>query len=102
VEDAVKFSVEIRNAGSFACTVVRNNGCVSDSVEIHVAGPHGGIEATEYPSCTEAIEEDVLDPGESLNADIMMESGISYGNYAAIASFTDHHNGEASTSFELD
>jgi hypothetical protein len=68
-------------------------------VEIHVSGPHGGLAATGSPMCTEAIEVDVLDPGESLTGTVMMDGPLGYGNFAAIADFTDHHSGHTSMSF---
>jgi hypothetical protein len=98
-DDTLGFPVEIKNRGTFACTVTRNNGCVADSVEIHTSGPHGGLEATGSPMCTEAIEVDVLDPGESLTGTVMMDGPLGYGVFTAIASFTDHHSGEISISF---
>jgi hypothetical protein len=98
-DDTLVFPVEIKNNGSSACTVTRNNGCVADSVEIHVSGPHGGLAATGSPMCTEAIEVDVLDPGESLTGTVMMDGPLGYGNFAAIADFTDHHSGHTSMSF---
>ena len=101
-EDTVQFEVTIRNAGTFACTVQRNNGCVSDAVEIHGAGPHGELMSTEYLGCTEAIEINVLEPGGVLTGSVPLETEYGAGNYVAIASFSDHHNGEASNTFSLE
>jgi len=41
----------------------------------------------------------VLAAGESLMGTVLMDAPLGYGVFSAIASFTDHHNGEASLSF---
>ena len=101
INDTILFAVEVKNMATQACTVTRNNGCLANIVEIYFTDSHS-LETTAAPMCTQAIEVDALEAGTSITGTVKLESSLVSGTYLAIAKFTDHHNGEASTLFELE
>ena len=58
--------------------------------------------STEYPGCAEVEASEVLSPGAVLSGTVNLETEYGPGTYVAIAGFTDHHNGEASSTFSLE